>query len=298
MDLRHLRYFVAVAEELSFTRAAERLHIAQPPLSQQVRQLEEELGVTLLERGARPLRLTEAGLVLLDRARSLLATLEVAVADTRRAGRGQTGKLAVGFAGSAMYVILPDVIGAFRDACPDVELVLDEMLASEIAEALRQRRIDVGFARPPLSQEEAFAQYLLLEEPYVAALPKRHAFAGRVEVALAQLADEPFVAYPANPGPSVTDLVISACKAAGFVPRIVQEVLHLQTAVSLVAAGVGVTLVPLAAAQGQSRRGVTYITLSPPAPMAPLAVVWRDGDASPSLRRFLGILEIERARSA
>jgi LysR family transcriptional regulator, benzoate and cis,cis-muconate-responsive activator of ben and cat genes len=194
--------------------------------------------------------------------------------------------------------ILPDVIGAFRDACPDVELVLDEMLASEIAEALRQRRIDVGFARPPLSQEEAFAQYLLLEEPYVAALPERHALAGRVEVALAELADEPFVAYPANPGPSVTDLVISACKAAGFVPRIVQEVLHLQTAVSLVAAGVGVTLVPLAAAQGQSRRGVTYITLSPPAPMAPLAVVWRDGDASPSLRRFLGILEIERARSA
>ena len=143
MESRHLRYFVAVGEELSFTRAAERLHIAQPPLSQQIRQLEEELGVTLLERAARPVRLTEAGLLLLDRARELLAALEATVADTRRIGRGQAGRLMIGFAGSAMYVGLPDIIGAFRDACPDVEVALDEMLAAEIAEALRQRRIDV-----------------------------------------------------------------------------------------------------------------------------------------------------------
>jgi LysR family transcriptional regulator, benzoate and cis,cis-muconate-responsive activator of ben and cat genes len=138
MELRHLRYFMAVGEELSFTRAAERLHIAQPPLSQQIKQLEEELGVTLLQRGARPLRLTGAGEVLLQRSRALLADLDAAMAETRRAGRGQTGKLSVGFAGSAMYVFLPDVINTFREACPNVELNLHEMLASEVAQALQE----------------------------------------------------------------------------------------------------------------------------------------------------------------
>src|SRR6516164_6069265 len=127
MELRHLRYFVAVAEEMSFTRAAERLHIAQPPLSQQIKQLEEELGVTLLQRDARPLRLTDAGQVLLDRSREILADLEATLAETRRTGRGQTGKLSIGFAGSAMYVFLPDVINGFREACPSIELALDKM---------------------------------------------------------------------------------------------------------------------------------------------------------------------------
>ena len=296
MELRHLRYFMAVGEELSFTRAAERLHIAQPPLSQQIKQLEEELGVTLLQRGARPLRLTGAGEVLLQRSRALLADLDAAMAETRRTGRGQTGKLSVGFAGSAMYVFLPDVINTFREACPNVELNLHEMLASEVAQALQERKIDVGFARPQLPPLDHIAQRLILEEPYLAALPKRHRLAGRTLIALSDLADEPFVLYPSTPGPSVMEIFTSACRESGFMPRVVQEARHLQTVVSLVAAGVGVSLVPQAAADGQRRRGVTFVPLLPPAPTAPLTLVWREDDISPALRRFLAVTNAERER--
>ncbi|MFB9263688.1 LysR substrate-binding domain-containing protein [Bradyrhizobium erythrophlei] len=289
MELRHLRYFVAIGEELNFTRAAERLHIAQPPLSQQIRQLEEELGVTLLQRNSRPVRLTEAGELFLTRARTLLQSLEAAVADVRRIGRGQAGKLAVGFVGSAMFAGLPDIIGAYRDACPDVELVLDEMLAADIAEALRRRQIDVGFARPPLPPEPGFAQRLILEEPYVAALPRAHPLAARSEIALAKLSDDAFVLYPAQPEPSVTALIVAACQAAGFTPRIAQEVLHLQTAIGLVAASVGVSLVPQGAARAQTGRGVAYVPLAAPTVMAPLTIIWREEDVSPALRRLFAI---------
>ncbi|MFQ3457795.1 MULTISPECIES: LysR substrate-binding domain-containing protein [Bradyrhizobium] len=289
MELRHLRYFVALGEELNFTRAAERLHIAQPPLSQQIRQLEDELGVTLLQRNSRPVRLTEAGELLLARARALLANFETAVADTRRVGRGQAGKLAIGFVGSAMFAGLPDLIGSYRDACPDVELVLDEMLAAEIAEALRRRRIDVGFARPALLPEAGLAQRLILEEPYVAALPRAHPLAERDDIALAELSDDAFVLYPARPEPSVTGLIVAACQAAGFTPRLAQEVLHLQTAIGLIAAGVGVSLVPEAAASAQTGRGVAYVRLAAPAVTAPLTIAWRDEDVSPAVQRLLDL---------
>ena len=296
MELRHLRYFVAVGEELSFTRAAERLHIAQPPLSQQIRQLEEELGVTLFERAARPVRLSEAGLLFFDRVRELLAALEATVADTRRIGRGQAGRLMIGFAGSAMYAGLPDIVAAFRDTCPDVELALDEMLAAEIAEALHQRRIDVGFARPPLLPEDGFAQRLFIEEPYVAALPRRHPLADLDDIALMELSDDPFILYPGRPEPTVTGLIMAACGAAGFTPQIAQEARHLQTVISLVAAGVGVSLVPASAAWAQVRPGVVYVKLRSPAPAAPLSVAWRDGNVSPALRTFLALVDAERER--
>ncbi|WP_050423224.1 LysR substrate-binding domain-containing protein [Bradyrhizobium tropiciagri] len=289
MELRHLRYFVALGEELNFTRAAERLHIAQPPLSQQIRQLEHELGVTLLQRNSRPVRLTEAGELFLARARAVLASFESAVADTRRVGRGQAGKLAIGFVGSAMFAGLPDIVGAYRDACPDVELVLDEMLAAEIAEALRRRRIDAGFARPALPAETGLAQHLLLEEPYVAALPRAHPLAARRDIALAELSDDAFVLYPARPEPSVTGLIVNACQAAGFTPRLAQEVLHLQTAIGLIAAGVGVSLVPEGAARAQTGRGVAYVRLSAPVVTAPLTLAWREEDASPAVQRLLDI---------
>ena len=291
MELRHLRYFVAIGEELNFTRAAARLHMAQPPLSQQIRQLEAEMGVVLLQRNSRPVRLTEAGELFLARARDLLASLEAAVADTRRIGRGQAGKLAVGFVGSAMFAGLPAIIGAYREACPAVELSLDEMLAAQIADALRRRQIDVGFARPPLLPEAGFVQRIIFEEPYVAAVPRTHRLAARKEIALAELADDPFVLYPAQPEPSVTGLFVAACQTAGFTPRLVQEVLHLQTAIGLVAAGVGVSLVPLAAARGLAARGALFIPLAAPAVMAPLAMAWREEEenASPALLGFLNV---------
>ncbi|WP_338830789.1 LysR family substrate-binding domain-containing protein [Bradyrhizobium sp. 27S5] len=219
----------------------------------------------------------------------LLANFEDAVADTRRVGRGQAGKLAIGFVGSAMFAGLPDIISSYRDAFPDVELVLDEMLAAEIAEALRRRRIDVGFARPALLAEAGLAQRLILDEPYVAALPRAHPLAARDDIALAELSDDAFVLYPARPEPSVTGLIVTACQAAGFTPRLAQEVLHLQTAIGLIAAGVGVSLVPEAAARAQTGRGVAYVPLAAPAVMAPLTIAWRDEDVSPAVQRLLDI---------
>src|SRR5262249_17384690 len=154
--------------------------------------------------------------------------------------------------GSAMFTGLPHAICRYRETFPDVELVLNEMLAADIAEALQQRRIDVGFARPPLLPQSGFAQRTLLEEPYVAALPEHHPLAGRSEIALADLADDQFILSPAQPEPTVTGLIVSACLDAGFSPRIAQEVHHLQTAIGLVAAGAGVSLVPMGVANGQS----------------------------------------------
>lgn len=290
MELRHLRYFVAIGEELNFTRAAERLRIAQPPLSQQIRQLEEELGVTLLLRGGRPVRLTEAGEQFLARARALLADLDVAVADVRRIGRGQAGKLGIGFVGSAMFIGLPDMIGDYREQCPDVELSLDEMLAAEIAHALQNRRIDVGFTRPPLPAENGLAQRVIFEEPYVAALPNSHPLAKNRAIALNELSDDAFVLYPPKPEPSVTGLIVAACQASGFTPRLAQEVLHLQTAIGLVAVGVGVSLVPETVARAQVGRGVSYVPLVPAAMIGPLAIAWREEDVSPALRRFLKVV--------
>ena len=250
MELRHLRYFMAVGEELSFTRAAERLHIAQPPLSQQIKQLEEELGVTLLQRGARPLRLTGAGEVFSnDRARSSPIWMQrwprhdELVVDKRGSGRSVSQV--------PLRVVSSRCHQTFREACPNVELNFHEMLASEVAQALQERKIDVGFARPQLPPLDHVAQRLILEEPYLAALPKRHRLAGRTLIALSDLADEPFVLYPTTPGPSVMEIFMSACRESGFMPRVVQEARHLQTVVSLVAAGVGVSLVPQAAADGE-----------------------------------------------
>jgi LysR family transcriptional regulator, benzoate and cis,cis-muconate-responsive activator of ben and cat genes len=223
------------------------------------------------------------------RARLLLADFEMAVADVRRVGRGQAGKLTIGFVGSAMFVGLPDIIGAYREQYPEVELALDEMLAAEIAEALRQRRIDVGFTRPPLPPAGGLAQRVILEEPYVAALPLDHPLASSRAIALAELSDEAFVLYPPQPEPSVTGLIMTACEATGFTPRLAQEVLHLQTAIGLVAAGVGVSLVPRAVARAQTGRGVSYVPLVPPAVIGPLAIAWREDDASPALQRFLAL---------
>ncbi|MFM8534167.1 MAG: LysR substrate-binding domain-containing protein [Acidimicrobiia bacterium] len=292
MELRHLRYFLAVAEELSFTRAAARLRIAQPPLSQQIRQLEDELGVELIERGARPLRLTAAGVLLLKRARVIVADVYGCMEEARRVGRGQTGRLVIAFVGSAMYSFLPDVFTRFGKAFPHVELILHEMLAADIAGALHARRIDVGFSRPPLEPSDEFSQKLLLEEPFVLAVPEKHPFATRESVNLRELDNEPLILYPRYPLPSTTEFVLRACAAAGFPGRVIQEVRHIQTAIGLVSAGIGLTWVPRSVGQ-QSRRGVCFVPFQPPAPIAALFVAWHKNTLSVLLENFLGAVESE-----
>src|SRR6266536_81806 len=237
MELRHLRYFLAVADELHFGRAAVRLHIAQPPLSRQVRQLEDELGFDLFVRTPRRVRLTDAGRAFRDEARSILARVAEAAAAARRVAQGEAGALAVGFVASATYALLPRLYRRFRERHPDIALALTEMSTAEQVEALRAGQIQVGLARPPVG-DDTLAVEPLADEPLVAALPARHRLAASGPVALRALAREPFVLFPRQPRPGWIDVVQAACAAAGFRPAVAQEALELSTAVTLVAAGI------------------------------------------------------------
>ena len=199
MELRHLRYFVAVAEELHFGRAARRLEMAQPPLSIQIQRLEKELGVKLLERTQRHVGLTAAGRVFLERARRVLEQAELAVHAAQRAGRGETGSLAVGFVGSATYGVLPEVLRLFRRRFPDVDLMLYEMGSTAQQRAVVEGRLHLGLIRTPRDNaglDEALAQQVVQREPLVVALPKGHALTRLETLPLIQLAAEPFILFP------------------------------------------------------------------------------------------------------
>ena len=287
MELRHLRYFLAVADELHFGRAAARLHIAQPPLSQQIKALERELGFELFHRTRRRVRLTEAGLVFQGEARAVLQRLEQATDAAGRAARGETGSLAVGFVASAVYGLLPRLFRTFRGRHPDVALTLTEMSTAEQVAALRSGVIHVGLARAPLGDETLVAEPLR-EEPLVVALPRGHPLAQAPEVALRALADERFILFPRQPRPGWADRVVAACRAAGFSPSVVQETQELATAVTLVAAGTGVTLVP-ASAEALRVEGVTYRPLRRPVPTTLLLAVRMPDEPRPAVLRFLEV---------
>jgi DNA-binding transcriptional LysR family regulator len=294
MKFRHLRYFVAVAEELNFTRAAERLNMAQPPLSQQIKQLEDDLGTILIERASRPMRLTRAGAVMLGHARQILDMSTAAKADVMRIGKGQTGLLNVAFVGSALYSVLPGILSHFRREYPRVDVSLNEMLAPDIASGLEDRKVDVGIVRPALVDVGELEQRPLVEEQMVLAVPDHHPLARKDCVSLACVHCEPLILYPIHPKPSLTEEVLKSCKALGAEPDIIQEVLHLQTALILVAQGVGLTLVVQSVAR-QPRTGVVFVSIADPAPTSVLSVAWRKGVASPSLDNFLRICD-ERSR--
>ena len=254
-DLRQLRYFLAVAEELHFGRAAERIGIAQPPLTQQIQKLEALLGCRLFERG-RPTALTEAGSALLEETRRLLPQVDRALESARRAARGETGKLHIGAPPSVMLSALPSAIRKYRGLYPAVEFTLRELSTTAIEEALRREEIDLGFlreARPagPLTSRVTF------EETLVAVLPASHALAARAGLTLGSLRAEPFVWFPRRLGPAFYDHLISFCAHAGFVPNVVQQATQWQTVVSLVAAGMGVSLAP-ACVQRFRWRAVVY----------------------------------------
>ena len=294
MELRHLRYFVAVAEELHFGRAAARLFIAQPPLSQQIQQLERELGVSLFARTSRRVQLTPAGTAFLTEVRQILAHLDTAAETVKWAAKGEIGWLGIGFAASATYDLLPAVLHDFRAAFPEVTLSLHELNAAEQAAALREKVIHVGFVRPYASQPEAVVN-ARQQEPFLAALPESHPLTAQTSLHLSALAGEPFISFPEAPKPSYAEVVRRACETAGFTPRVVQEVREMQTALSLVAAGFGVALLP-ASVRHLHRDGVVYLPLEEPAPRTELAVVSRLDDPSPILKNFLTIVQAQVRR--
>jgi len=215
MELRQLRYFVAVAEELHFRRAAERLHISQPPLSQQIRALEDELGFALLIRTRRRVELTPAGEAFLRDARALLGELDGAVATARRIDAGQTGRLRIGFVGSALLSIVPGTVERFRASRPGVAIELRERSTVDQLRAVSAGVIDVGLVRPPIDDESGLRAEIVLRERTVAALPTAHPLAALARVPLRRLAVEPLVLFPREQAPGFHDLLIEALAAAG-----------------------------------------------------------------------------------
>jgi DNA-binding transcriptional LysR family regulator len=293
MDLRHLRYFVAVAEEGHITRAAERLGLQQPPLSQQIKALEAELDVQLFRRKPRGVELTEAGRALLDDARAVLSQVEHAVATTRRTARGEQGRIAVGFTSSASFhPLVVRAIRSYRDSYPLVALALEEGGTAELIGALRQERLDAAFIRTPVGDAAELSIVPLLEEEMIAALPSRHPVLrgrGTRGVALSALAHETFILYRRRLGPGLYDSIIAACLRAGFSPRVGQEAPRMFSTLNLVAAGLGVSIIP-ASMQRLHMDGVVYRRLRGTPLKAPLTLAYRRGDAAPAVQRFVDLV--------
>lgn len=276
MELRHLRYFVAVADEQNFTRAAERLHISQPPLSRQIQDLEEELGTPLFERGSRPLKLTEAGRFFYGQATRLLEQAAQAQRATRRIARMER-RLVIGFVASTMYGALPRLVRLFRAARPQTELSLVEMSTLDQTEALKAGRVDVGFGRLKLD-DPAIKREVLRMERLVAAIPMEHELAiPDMPLLLAALAHRDILVYPKSPRPSYADQVLSLFRDQGLEPGTVHEVQEIQTALGLVAAGMGVCVVPTGVSRLRPDE-VVYRPLSDEQAVSPIVMSTRAQD--------------------
>jgi len=288
LELRHFRYFVAVAEELHFARAAARLNVAQPALSQQIKQLERELGALLLARTKRRVALTEPGRLFLVEARRTLAQAALAVDVARSAEAGQVGRLRIGYVDAALWSPLPDVIRAFRERFPRVALTMLERLPAEQPEDIRRGDVDLAIGPPPLAGAQVEVTPFTAETGMVA-LPAEHPLAGREAIAMRDLADAPWVLVPAGVPSRLRDLTFRVAAAAGFTPRVAQEARELDTLIALVSAGLGVTLVPASAARFP-RPGVVFLPLAGEALSFRLVALRRRGLAPPAVRSFLDVL--------
>jgi DNA-binding transcriptional LysR family regulator len=293
MELRHLRYFVTVADELHFGRAAARLGIAQPPLSRQIQKLEAELGFPLFDRSRRRVELSSAGEVLLAHARNVLESVETAVREARRTHAGERGRVAVGYPSSLAYTGLVGLLRAFRAEFPDVELTVRELSLAGQIEAIKSGQLDAGFVRGPLS-DKALAAECVRREPLVVALPADHPLASSRALRLETLAAEPFVFFPRLRAPAFFDLLIALCEKAGFTPRILQEAPQVDV-LSLVAAGFGISIMP-ASVREIPRVDVVFRPLAG-APTTELLLVWRAGDTSPTRQAFVTVVRRVGVRS-
>lgn len=288
MELRHLRYFVAVADERNFTRAAERLNIAQPPLSRQIQQLEEELGVVLIEKGSRPVRLTEAGKFFHAHAQELLEQTANLKAMTQRVGKIDR-KFAIGFVASTLYGLLPEIVRRFRARYQTLDISFHELATIEQIEALKDGRIDVGFGRLR-TEDNAIRRILLREEPLIVALPVGHRLShGDGPVKLSDVSQEALLVYPKQPRPSYADQVLTIFRERMLLPQKVIEVRELQIAIGLVGAGQGVAIVPKSL-QGMIRTDVVYKALDEPGAVSPIMFSVRQMDRSPELTNMLEVI--------
>jgi DNA-binding transcriptional LysR family regulator len=290
VESRQLRYFVAVAREKNFTRAAEKLHIAQPPLSRQIQALEDEFGAELFDRNSRPLALTEAGKILYDQSMQVLERMDEMKAAVKRLIEADKPRYSIGFVASTLYGYLPEVIRRYRAARPGTEILLHEMTTVEQLVALKEGRIDVGFGRLTL-QDPAVDRVLLRNESICAALPLEHPLAARRDsLALEEFAQDTLIVYPRAPRPSYADQVLSIFRDRNITPRAVLEVRELQTALGLVAANSGVALVP-GSVERLRRDNVVYRALSAPEAVSPVMMSTRKGDRSPEVERMLKIIK-------
>lgn len=297
MELRHLRYFIAVAEEKNIGRAAIRLHISQPPLTRQIQQLEEDLGVSLFTRTPRGMELTPAGELFLEEARNIRSVVEQATERAQRAGQGKLGRLDIAIFGSGILDTIPKLMLIFRSKFPDVKLVLHNMSKEAQIEALRQRRIDAGFNRfiAPLSD---IANEIVTTEKLLLAVNEHHPLAHETTIPFRALADHSLIVFPSGPRPSFVDKIISMCQQAGFTPHVVQEVGDTLTGVALVASNFGVCLVPESATV-LALPGVVYRPISdaPENSGVDLNCIYRADDQSPILKFFLDTVRSFRDRS-
>jgi DNA-binding transcriptional LysR family regulator len=281
-DLRLLRYFVVLAETLHFGRAAARLAISQPPLSRQIHTLEQDLGAELFVRGARGVRLTPAGEALLPHARRLLREADALAAGAKELGRGEVGVVRLGFISTAAYNVLPRVLPEFRRRHPGIRLSLVESTSDAQFTGLRDDTLDVGLVIPPVLEALQYAP--LLHEPLIAALPASRRWPRPLP--LARLAAEPFILFPRRSSQGLYDLIVGLCASAGFAPRIEQEAIQMPTIVSLVAAGIGVALVPASVAK-MRRTDVVYRRLAEPGPPMEVGLAWNEASQTPAVAAFV-----------
>lgn len=293
MDLRHLKYFIAVAEELNIGRAALRLHISQPPLTRQIQQLEEELEVQLLIRTPRGVELTQAGEMFLEEARNIRSLVEQAIERTKRAGQGQIGRIDIGIFGTGILSAIPKLLQLFRDTNPDVRVVLHTMSKAEQIEALRQKRISIGFNRMLAPLPDLNSELIMRERLYLA-VNKNHPLSQQASISFQEVAKHPLVLFPTGARPNFVDRVIELCRNTGFTPDISQIVGDAVTGVALVAGGFGISVVPESVIT-LTPPGIVYLPFSDaPSATIDLSCIYRKDDASPIFQALLAVIHAFR----
>ncbi|MBP0724634.1 LysR family transcriptional regulator [Bacillus sp. RG28] len=288
MELRQLHYFLTVAEELHFGRAAKRLQMTQPPLSQQIQQLENELGVLLFKRTKRHVELTKAGTTFLEGVTRTLEQLNQTIDSSQRAQRGEIGKLEVGFVGSATYDILPPLIREYQNQYPNVELKLQELSTPNQINELDHQKLDIGFVRPPI-QGDAITSEIIHETPCILALPKHHPLTKEKEIQVSMLQNQPFIVVSRNIWPELYDDIVALCRNEGFSLQIKQEATEYQTVIGLIAAGIGIAIVP-ASMKNYSVKDVVYREIANANLTAKMAIAYQKDRLTSEAGNFIKLI--------